>query len=388
MRQAVIVAYGRSACCRARKGGFATTHPIEYAAATLRGVLDKVPQLDPSRIDDVITGCAFPINELNMNASRLIVNRAQLPDCVPAQTINRFCSSGLQAIATAANAIIAGQYSCAVAGGVECMTRCGTGCPDEYKNEWIKNNYEGGYISMGETAERVAAKYGITRVEMEDLALESHTRAAAARKNGKFKNTIIPIVNADGVLISEDDGILADADGNLKTSMEKMAGMKPCFRPEGEGIVTAATSSQTTAAAYVVVMSDEMAEELGLTPIARFVGFAVTGCDGTLMGLGPIYAVPKVMKLTGLSVKDMDIIELNEAFASQALACMRELGMDRKKVNPYGSAMALGHPMGATGAILTSKALDYLKDNGGRYALITMCIGGGMGGAGIFEMCR
>lgn len=242
---------------------------------------------------------------------------------------------------------------------------------------------------MGETAERVAAKYGITRVEMEDLALESHTRAAAARKNGKFKNTIIPIVNADGVLISEDDGILADADGNLKTSMEKMAGMKPCFRPEGEGIVTAATSSQTTdAAAYVVVMSDEMAAELGLTPIARFVGFAVTGCDGTLMGLGPIYAVPKVMKLTGLSVKDMDVIELNEAFASQALACMRELGMDRKKVNPYGSAMALGHPMGATGAILTSKALDYLKDNGGRYALITMCIGGGMGGAGIFEMCR
>ena len=385
MRNAVIVAYGRSACCRSRKGGFATTHPIDFAAATLKGVLSKVPALSPEKIDDVITGCAFPINQMSMNASRLIVNRAQLPDSVPAQTINRFCSSGLQAIATAANAIMAGQYDCAVAGGVECMTHCFSPVTEEYWNEWIRDNYEGGYMSMGETAERVAEKYHITREDMEQMALESHTKAAAARKNGKLKDSIVPIVNAEGVQIEADDGILADEDGNLKTSMEKMADMKPCFRPEG--LVTAATSSQTTdAAAYVVVMAEDTAKELGIAPIARFVGFSVAGCDATMMGLGPISAIPKVMKLTGMSIDDMDVIELNEAFASQALACIQELGLDKAKVNPYGGAMALGHPMGATGAVLTAKALDYLKDNGGKYALISMCIGGGMGAAGIFEL--
>jgi acetyl-CoA acyltransferase len=387
MKQAVIVACGRSACCRARKGGFANTHPVDYAAATLKGLLAKIPQLDPERIDDVITGCAFPINEMNLNASRLIVNRAELPDSVPAQTINRFCSSSLQAIATAANAITAGQYSCAVAGGVECMSKCFVPYPEEYWNEWIKSNYEGGYMTMGETAERIAEKYAISRVDMEKMALESHSKAAAARKSGKFKNSIIPIVNAEGQLISEDDGILADADGNLKTSMEKMAGMNPCFRQNG--LVTAATSSQTTdAAAYVVLMSEDMAKELGLKPIARLVGFSVVGCDSTLMGLGPIYAIPKVMKLTGLSVEHMDVIELNEAFASQALACIKTLNLDAEKVNPYGGAMALGHPMGATGAFLTAKALDYLNDNNGKYGLVSMCIGGGMGAAGVFELCR
>ncbi len=386
MNQAVIVAYGRSACCRARKGGFATTHPVDFAAATLKGVLAKVPELKPERIDDVITGCAFPVNDLNLNVSRLIVNRAQLPDSVPAQTINRFCSSSLQAIATAANAIMAGQYHCAVAGGVEYMTKM-LPHPEEYWNDWIKNNCEGAYMSMGETAERVAETYNISRPDMEQMALESHTKAAAARKYGKFKNSIIPIVNAEGQLISEDDGILADADGNMKTSLEKMAGMNPCFRPDG--LVTAATSSQTTdAASYVVVMSEDMAKELGLKPIAKFVGFSVAGCDSTLMGIGPIYAIPKVMKLTGMSLDQMDVIELNEAFASQALACIRTLNLDTSKINPYGGAMALGHPMGATGAFLTSKALDYLQDNNGKYALVSMCIGGGMGAAGIFELCK
>ncbi len=386
MRNAVIVAYGRSACCRARKGGFATTHPVEYAAATLKGVLAKVPQLKPEMIDDVITGCAFPIKELSMNTSRLIVNRAELPDCVPAQTINRFCSSGLQAIATASNAIMCGQYDCVVAGGVECMTSCVYPYEEEYMNAWLKENYEGAYISMGETAERVVEQCDIDRVDMEEMALQSHTKAAAARATGKFAQSIIPVYNAEGVLITEDDGILADSEGNLKTNMEKMAGMKPCFRPDGT--VTAATSSQTTdAAAYVVIMAEEMAEELGLKPIAKLVGFAVAGCDATVMGLGPIYAVPKVLKKTGLSLEQMDVIELNEAFASQALACIRTLGMDMNKVNPYGGAMATGHPMGATGAILTSKAIDYLSENGGKYAMITMCIGGGQGAAGIFEMC-
>lgn len=384
-KEAVIVAYGRSACCRARKGSFANTHPIEYAAQTLKGVLAKVPQLDPKEIDDVIVGCAMPINQLNLNTARLIVNRAELPDDVPAQTINRFCSSSLQAIATAANAIIAGQEDVIVAGGVEDMTHCFVPYPDEYKNEWIDKNYIGGYMSMGETAERVAEKYHITREMMEQMAVESNAKAAAAQENGKLAASIIPVTvkdeNGNDKVVTKDEGIRPG------TSMESLAGLKPCFREDG--LVTAATSSQTTdAAAFVVVMSSDKAKELGIKPIAKFVGFAVAGCDATLMGIGPIHAIPKAMKRTGLTIDDMDVIELNEAFASQALACINELGIDKNKVNPYGGAMALGHPMGATGAFLTGKALDYLQDNNGKYALVSMCIGGGMGAAGIFELCK
>ena len=388
-REPVIVAYGRSPCCRARKGGLSQMHPVDYSAQTLKGVLAQIPQLDPALIDDVITGCASPTNELSMNTSRLIVNRAELPECISAQTINRFCSSGLQAIATASNAIAAGQMRCVVAGGVECMTRCFAPYPDEQKNQWILDNYIGGYMTMGETAERVVDRYGISRERMEEMALNSHIKAAAARKAGKLNKCIIPIVDQDGNTVEYDDGILADMDGNLKTSMEKMASMKPCFRENGT--VTAATSSQTTdATAYVVLMDSELAAELGIKPIARLKGFAVAGCDATVMGLGPIYAVPKVMAQTGLTVDDMDIIEINEAFASQSLACIDTLGFDMAKTNPYGGAMALGHPMGATGAFLTMKALDYLRDpeTKGKYALVTMCIGGGMGAAGIFEMCE
>ena len=386
-REPVIVAYGRSPCCRARKGGLSRMHPVDYSAQTLKGVLARIPQLDPALIDDVITGCASPTNELSMNTSRLIVNRAELPESISAQTINRFCSSGLQAIATASNAIAAGQMRCVVAGGVECMTRCFAPYPDEQKNQWILDNYIGGYMTMGETAERVVDRYSISRERMEEMALNSHIKAAAARKAGKLNKCIIPIVDPDGNTVEYDDGILADMDGNLKTSLEKMASMKPCFRENGS--VTAATSSQTTdATAYVVLMDSELAAELGIKPIARLKGFAVAGCDATVMGLGPIYAVPKVMAQTGLTVDDMDIIEINEAFASQSLACIDTLGFDEARTNPYGGAMALGHPMGATGAFLTMKALDYLQDpeTRGKYALITMCIGGGMGAAGIFEM--
>ena len=387
-REPVIVAYGRSPCCRARKGGLSQMHPIDFSAQTLKGILAKIPQLDPSLIDDVITGCASPTNEMSMNASRLIVNRAELPESISAQTINRFCSSGLQAIATASNAILAGQMRCVIAGGVECMTRCFAPYPEEQKNQWILDNYIGGYMTMGETAERVVDRYNIPRERMEEMALNSHIRAAAARKAGKLNKCIIPIIDQDGNTVEYDDGILADMDGNLKTSMEKMAGMKPCFRENGT--VTAATSSQTTdAAAYVVLMDSELAAELGLKPIARLKSFAVAGCDATVMGLGPIYAVPKALAQAGLTVDDMDIIEINEAFASQSLACIDTLGFDMAKTNPYGGAMALGHPMGATGAFLTMKALDYLQDpeTRGKYALVTMCIGGGMGAAGIFEMC-
>ena len=394
MSYPVVVAYGRTPCCRARKGGLADVNPIDYAAACLKGVIAKVPYIEqhPEEIGDVVTGCAMAINELNLNASRLIVNRAQLPDAVPAQTINRFCSSGLQAISTVANAISVGQYKIGIGGGVECMTKCfGPFDIDAYGNKWIVKNYIGGYMTMGETAERVADHYNISREDMEQMALESHTKAAAARKAGKLAPSIIPYVKEDGTVISEDDGILADAEGNLKTSLEKMAGMKPCFRENGK--VTAATSSQTTdAASYVILMDSDYAKELGIKPIAKLIEFQVAGCDATEMGMGPRYAIPKALEHAHMTIDQMDIIELNEAFASQALACIRTTpgGIPYDKVNPYGGAMALGHPMGATGAFLTCKVLDYLQDpeTAGTYGMVTMCIGGGMGACGIYELCK
>ena len=233
-------------------------------------------------------------------------------------------------------------------------------------------------MSMGETAERVADRYELSREEMDLMAVESHRKAYQAQCQGKLAPSILPVQSAEGRVITEDEGIRPE------TSMESLAGLKPCFRPGGR--ITAATSSQTTdAAAFAVIMEAKLARTLGLPPLARFVGFAVAGCEAQVMGLGPIYAVPKVMAKTGLTVEDMDVIELNEAFAAQAIACMSDLNLPVEKVNPYGGAIALGHPMGATGTVLTGKALDYLKDTGGHYGLITMCIGGGMGAAGIFE---
>ena len=379
MSYPVIVAYGRTACTRARKGGLHDVHPVDYSAVALKGVIEKVPYVAEhiEDIGDVITGCAMHINQMNMNASRLIVNRAggTAWDCIPAQTINRFCSSGLQAISTVVNAITAGQYKVGIAGGCEYMTGCFT--PYDfatYGNKWIIDNYPGGYMSMGQTAENVANDYGFTREEMDEMALESHTRAAQARLHGKLAPSIIPYTKEDGTVVDYDDGILAEMDGTLKTSMEKMAGLKTCFvAAEDGGKVTAATSSQTTdAAAYVMIMDSDYAAEHGIKPIAKMIAFQVAGCDATRMGMGPVYAIPKALKQAGFSsVKDMDVIELNEAFASQAMACVKNVVKnpmldgfqemwDAKKVNPYGGAMALGHPMGATGAFLTCKALDYL----------------------------
>lgn len=383
-REVVIAAYGRSAVCRARKGSFAGTHPIEYSAQVLKGVLGKIPQLDPKDIEDVIMGCAVQHNKTSMNIAKSVVARAELPECVSGHTINRFCSSGLQAIATAANAIAAGQGDVIVAGGVEDMTGTFEPYPIENQDEWLNEHAPGAYMAMGITAENIVKSRGLTREEMDQMAVESHAKAAKAQTEGKLAKSIIPVtvVDAEGneKVVTEDEGI------RPTTTMESLAKLKPCFIPE-TGTVTAATSSQTSdAAAFVVLMAAEKAEELGIKPIARLKAFAVAGCDSTMMGLGPIYAVPKAMKRAGLTVDDMDVIELNEAFAAQAIPCIRELKMNPEKVNPYGGAMALGHPMGATGAFLTCKALDYLKDNNGKYGLVTMCIGGGMGAAGIFEM--
>ena len=413
MSYPVIVAYGRTACTkangRAKKNhtGFTDVHPIEFSAECLKGVINKVPYVAEhvEDIGDVITGCAMHINEMNLNVSRLIVNRAggTAWDCIPAQTINRFCSSGLQAISTVTNAIIAGQYKVGIAGGCEYMSKCFMPYDvASYGDQWIIDNYPGGYMSMGQTAENVANDYGFTREELDAMALESHTRAAAARLAGKLNKAIIPFTKADGTVVDADDGNLAEMDGTLTTSMEKMASLKPCFVPAEEGgKTTAASSSQTTdATSYVMIMDSDYAAEHGIKPIAKMIAFQVAGCDATRMGMGPVYAIPKALDQAGMkTVKELDVIELNEAFASQALACVKNVVndphlegfqemWDTKKVNPYGGAMALGHPMGATGAFLTCKALDYLQDpeTAGKYAMVTMCIGGGMGAAGIYEL--
>lgn len=383
-REVVVVAYGRSAVCRARKGSFAGTHPIEYSAQVLKGVLDKIPQLDRADIEDVIMGCAVQHYKTSMNIAKSVVARAELPECVSGHTINRFCSSGLQAIATAANAIAMGQGDVIVAGGVEDMSGTFEPYPEEYQDAWLNEHAKGAYMAMGITAENIVKNRGLTREEMDQMAVESHRKAAKAQKEGKLAPSIIPVtvIDAEGneKVVTEDEGIRPN------TSMESLAALRPCFLENGT--VTAATSSQTSdAAAFVVLMEAEKAKSLGIKAIAKLKSFAVAGCDSTMMGLGPIYAVPKAMKRAGLTIDDMDVVELNEAFAAQAIPCIRELKMDPDKVNPYGGAMALGHPMGATGAFLTCKALDYLQDNNGKYGLVTMCIGGGMGAAGIFEMC-
>ncbi|WP_297720251.1 thiolase family protein [Intestinimonas sp.] len=381
-REAVIVAYGRSAVTKAYKGGFSTVHPVTYGAETLKGVLAKIPQLDPKEIDDVIVGCANPEGTQGWNMARLITQMAGLPKETAAQTVNRFCSSGLQTIATAANAVIANQCDVVVAGGVESMTRIkNMFLEPEFRNPALVAAYEEAYMAPGYTAERVAALHHISRTEMDELAVRSHALAAIAQDAGAFDDQIIPITTTapDGTtkVIDKDEGI------RRGTSLDSLAQLKPSF----EGIVTAGNSSQMSdGASFVVVMSREKADALGIAPIARFVGFAVAGCESELMGLGPIYAVPKVLKRTGMSLEQIDTIELNEAFAAQAIPCIRTLGFDMGKVNPEGGALALGHPLGATGAILTCKALSRLRRQGGRYAMITMCIGGGMGAAGIFEM--
>ena len=381
-RDAVIVAFGRTPLTRAYKGSFVKMHPVEYGAQALEGVLNKLGHFDKALIEDVVVGCAMPERYLGFNVGRLIAQRAGLPDSVPAQTINRFCSSGLQAIATAANAIIAGEMDVVVAGGIEMMTDIIMNQPKEYQDELLSEQIPGTYLPMGITAENVAKRYHITREEMDMMAVESHQKAFKAKNEGRFKNEIIPInVTTDegNKTVTEDEGI------REKVDLMQLAALKPCFKEDG--LVTAATSSQMTdGASFIVMMSREKAERLGYKPIAQFISYAVSGVEAEVMGIGPIVAVPKVLAKAKLTVDDLDVIELNEAFAAQAIACMRELNLPHEKVNPNGGAMSLGHPLGATGAVLTCKALSELKRTGGKYALVTMCIGGGMGAAGIFKI--
>jgi len=381
MRDCVIVGYGRSAIGKAGKGSLAGVNPVGFAAETLRGVLDRVPGLDLATIDDVIVGCALPEAALGLNPGRNIVLRAGLPHEVPGETVNRFCSSGLQAIADATARIRSGMADVVVAGGVEHMSSPVLSDTAEFRDRWLEE-HTAAYLPMGVTGENVARRYGLSRTDLDELAVQSNSRAAAAREAGWFAGQIIPVTGRDAA----GEPVRFDMDEGIRpgTNLESLAGLKPAFAEDG--LLTAATSSQRSdGAAFAVLMSSDRAAALGLRPLARLLGFAVGGVDPAFMGMGPVAAVPKALAQVGLGVDDLAVIELNEAFASQALAVVRDLGFDPERVNPNGGALAMGHPLGATGAILTAKLLAELERTDQRHGLVTMCVGGGMGAAGVFE---
>jgi len=389
MRDVVIVSAVRTPVGRAFKGTLRATRPDELAAVAIKGALERVPQVDPKEIEDVILGCAMPEGEQGMNVARIASLRAGLPVEVSALTINRFCSSGLQAIAMAAERIMAGGAEAIVAGGTESMSMIPMGGNKISPNPWLVEHNPGAYLSMGLTAERVGQKFGITREQSDVFSLQSHQKAMAAIQAGRYSEETVPVpvsfTSPNGkkpvkqeITFKVDEGPRAD------TSLEALLALKPAFHMKG--IVTAGNSSQMSdGAAAAVVMSGERAKELGLKPLVRYVSFATAGYKPEEMGLGPVFAIPKALKLAGLKLADIDVIELNEAFAAQSLAVIQEAGLDPKKVNPNGGAIALGHPLGCTGAKLTASIIRELKRRKARYGMVTMCVGGGMGAAGIFE---
>jgi acetyl-CoA acyltransferase len=390
MRDAVIVSAVRTAVGKAPRGALRATRPDDLGAAAVRGALDRVPQIDAKEIDDVIIGCAMPEAEQGMNVARVIAFRAGLPNGSAAMTINRFCASGLQAIALAAERIRGGGADVIVAGGAESMSFLPMGGNKIAVNPWLVENHPGSYLTMGLTAERVAQHYGIARDDADRFALESHQKALAAMQAGRFSDEIVPVP----VTISSLNGgsrpktttteFLVDEGPRADTTLEALAKLSAVFH--ANGVVTAGNSSQTSdGAAAAVVMSADRAAQLGLKPLAGLVSFAYAGCDPEEMGMGPVFAVPKALKLAGLTLDQIDVIELNEAFAAQALAVIRQLGLDPAKVNVNGGAIALGHPLGCTGAKLTATIVREMERRKARYGLVTMCVGGGMGAAGIFE---
>jgi acetyl-CoA acyltransferase len=393
MREAVIVTSIRTPVGRAFKGALATARPDDLAAAALRGALERTPGLDPAQVDDVILGCAFPEAEQGLNMARLASLLAGLPASVPGQTVNRFCSSGLQTIALAAQAVMTGMAEVVLAGGAESMTRVPmTGNKIMVNPELVRTGPDA-YLNMGLTAENVADRYGVSREDQDAFALQSHQRAAAAQQAGRFRDELVPVevkryapgkngkVEETSFVHAEDEGPRPD------TSLAALAKLKPAFKQGGS--VTAGNSSQMSdGAAVSVVMSSEKAAALGLRPLARFVSFAVAGVDPAVMGIGPVEAIPKALKLAGLGIRDLGLVELNEAFASQSLAVMRTLGLDPETTNVNGGAIALGHPLGCTGAKLTATLLHEMPRRQVRYGAVSMCIGGGMGAAGIFESLR
>jgi acetyl-CoA acyltransferase len=393
MKEAVIVSAVRTPVGKAKRGGLATVRPDEMAATVIQELLKRTPNLGPAQVEDIVIGCAFPEGEQGLNMARMISLRAGLPDSVPAETINRYCASGVQSIAHVAYAIQSGQIETGIAGGAESMTMVPMAGNKFSPNPYFAQDLPHYYTNMGLTAENVSEKYGISREDQDEFSLKSHQKAAQAVNSGLFDPELVSIdveiTELDGLdgsekpikknfTVKRDEGPRAD------TNMDALSKLKPAFK-EG-GVVTAGNSSQMSdGAAGVVVMSAERAAQLGLTPLVRFVSFAVGGVPPELMGIGPMVAIPKALKLAGLTLDDIDLIELNEAFAAQSLAVIRTLEMDENKVNVNGGAIALGHPLGCTGSKLTTQLIYEMGRRKSKYGMVTMCIGGGMGAAAIFE---
>ena len=402
MPEAVIVSAVRTPVGRAYKGSLRATRPDDLAALAIREVLARVPAVDAKQIDDVILGCAMPEGEQGMNVARIAALRAGLPVETSAMTINRFCSSGLQAIALAAERIRGGSAEIIVAGGTESMSLVPMGGNKVSPNPWLVDHYPDTYINMGLGTENIARKFGITREQADAFSANSHKKALAAIAAGNFKDETIPVeVKITSLPNGNGNGASAKSKSSPKpttqtflfdtdelpradTSLEVLAKLKPAFH--AKGTVTAGNSSpMSDGAAATVVMSDARAKALALKPLARFVAYATAGCPPEEFGIGPVFAIPKALKLAGLSLNDIAVIELNEAFAAQSLAVIQQAGLDASRVNPNGGAIALGHPLGCTGAKLTATILRELQRRSARYGMVTMCIGGGMGAAGIFE---
>jgi len=390
MKDAVIVSAVRTAVGKAPRGMLRNTRPDEMGAAVIREVLARVPGLQPLDVEDVIMGCAMPEAEQGMNVARAAAIRAGLPVETSAMTINRFCSSGLQSIAIAADRIRTGSAEVAVAGGLETMSMIPMGGHSIRPNPYLVEHYPDFYLNMGLATENVARKYEIRREAQDEFALRSHKLAAAALDTDKFKdetvalNVLIEDLDERGrkhhreVVFDRDEGVRRD------TTLEGLAKLKPAFH--AKGTITAGNASQMSdGAAAAVIMSGERAQSMGLKPLARFVAYATAGCPPEEMGVGPVFAIPRVLKLAGLKLEDIDLIELNEAFAAQSLAVIKTVGLELERVNVNGGAIALGHPLGCTGAKLTASILRELQRRDAHYGMVTMCVGGGMGAAGIFE---
>ena len=391
MRDALIVTNVRTPVGKGNRGTLKNARPDDLAALVIKEAVDRTPGLEPESVDDILIGCAFPEAEQGMNMARIASLRAGMPTSVPAATINRFCASGLQSIAFAAERIKSGMDDTILAGGAESMSVAPLGGNKFAPNTHLTESWPKSYLNMGLTAERVAEQYSISREEQDEFALRSNMNAVNAIKTGKFKDELVTVklterIAGNGNKIVENEVILEIDEGpRPDTTLEKLAKLKPAFKMNGT--VTAGNSSQVSdGAAMLVVMSEQKAKELNLTPKARFVGFAVGGVAPEVMGLGPIEAIPKVLKKTGLKLEDIELIELNEAFAAQALGVIKELDLNIDKVNVNGGAIALGHPLGCTGAKLSVQLLNEMERRSIRYGMVTMCIGGGMGAAGIYEL--
>ncbi|ACV58607.1 acetyl-CoA C-acyltransferase [Alicyclobacillus acidocaldarius] len=391
MREAVIVSVARTPVGKAKRGVFRHTRVEDLGRAAVRAAVERAKGLDPAEIEDVVIGCAMPEGEQGLNVARIISMYSGLPETVPAMTINRFCSSGLQAIAIAAERVMLGHAEVALAGGVETMSHVPMSGFKPSPHPDILLEMPDIYISMGHTAENVAKRFGVSREDQDRFAYESHQKAYAAQQAGKFDDEIVPVetkvwdIDEEGrphektIRVTQDEGVRKD------TTPEALASLRPAFSVGGT--VTAGNASQMSdGAAAAVVMTAEKAQQLGLKPLATFKSFAVTGCDPAIMGIGPVGAIPKALKLAGLSLADIDLFEINEAFASQCLQVIRSLDIDPAKVNVNGGAIALGHPLGCTGAKLTATLIHELRRRGGGYGVVSMCIGGGMGAAGVFEV--